>query len=90
MVSEKIRVSLYGRARTPVALPLAPATLLTVGRKWRWLAMRFGRVIINSARGLGAEVSALGVEVLSADSMGTLRATEFHAALDALDSVGFH
>ena len=50
----------------------------------------FAGVIIDRGGGLGAEVAGLGVEIQSADAVGTVRARELHAALDALDSVGFH
>ena len=52
--------------------------------------VRFGGVSIDYGCGLGAEVAGFRVEVQCADAMGTLRAGELHAALDALDSVGFH
>jgi len=52
--------------------------------------VRFGSVIIDHGCSLGAEVARLGVEVQRADAVRTLRAGELHAALDALDSVGFH
>jgi len=51
--------------------------------------MRFGGVIIDRGCGLGAEVAALRVEVQRADAVCTLRARKVHAALDALDAVGF-
>jgi len=50
----------------------------------------FAGVIIDRGGGLRAKVTRLGVEVQSADAVGTVRARELHAALDALDSVGFH
>ena len=52
--------------------------------------MRFAGVIIDSGCGLGAEIAGLRVEVQRADAVGTLRAGELHAVLDALDSVSFH
>ena len=52
--------------------------------------MRFGGVIVEGGSGLGAKVTALGVEIEGADAVGTVGAGELHAALDALDFVGFH
>jgi hypothetical protein len=70
---------------------LAPAALLTVGRRnHHGFVVRFAGVIVDRSCGLGAEVAGLGVEVQSADAVGTVRASKPHAALDALDSVGFH
>ena len=70
---------------------LAPAALLTIGRgNYRGCRVRFCCVVIDRGRGLGAEIAALGVEVQRADAVCTLRAGELHAALDALNSVGFH
>ena len=45
---------------------------------------------VDGGCGLGAEVAGFGVEIYGADAVGTLSAVELHAALDALDSVGFH
>ena len=50
----------------------------------------FCGVSIDRGCGLGAEVARLGVEIQRADTVGTVRAGELHAALDALDSIGFH
>ena len=70
---------------------LAPGALLTIGGgNYRGCRVRFAGVIINRGRGLGAEVAALGVEVQRADAVRALRASELHAALNALDSIGFH
>jgi hypothetical protein len=70
---------------------LAPDALESVGgRNYHWLVMRFGGVIVNGGGGLGAKVSGFGIEVECADTVGAMRAGELHAALDALDSVGFH
>ena len=52
--------------------------------------MRLGGVIVDHGRGLGAEVAGFRVEVQRADAVFTLRAGELHAALDALNFVGFH
>ena len=52
--------------------------------------VRFGGVVVHGGGGLRAEVSGFGVEVESADAVGTVGAGEFHAALDALDAIGFH
>ena len=52
--------------------------------------MRFCCVVVDCGRGLGAEVAALRVEVQGADAVCTLGAGELHAALDALDFIGFH
>lgn len=45
---------------------------------------------VDCGCGLSAQVAGLGVEVYGADAVSTLSAVELHAALDALDSVGFH
>ena len=47
-------------------------------------------VSIDCGRGLGAEVAHSCVEVQGADAVPTDGAGELHAALDALDSIGFH
>jgi len=52
--------------------------------------VRFGGVIVDCGGGLGAEIARLGVELESADGVGTMSAVELHAALDALDSISFH
>jgi hypothetical protein len=52
--------------------------------------VRFGGVIVDRGCGLGTEVASLFVEIKSAHAVGTVRAVELHAALDALDSIGFH
>jgi hypothetical protein len=70
---------------------LAPDALLTIGGgNYQGCVVRFGGVIIDHGCGLGAEVARLRVEVQRADAVFTLHAGELHAALDALDSVGFH
>ena len=70
---------------------LAPGALLTIGRGNHWgCGVRFAGVIVDCGRGLSAEVAALRVEVQRADAVCALRAGELHAALDALDSIGFH
>ncbi len=70
---------------------LAPGALLTIGgRNYQGRVVRLGGVSIDQGCGLGAEVAGFRVELQCADAMGTLRAGELHAALDALDSVGFH
>ncbi len=70
---------------------LAPAALLTVGRRnYHGFVVRFGGVIIDGGSGLSAEVARFGVEIQRADAVGAARAVELHAALDALDSVGLH
>src|SRR6267378_3531046 len=70
---------------------LAPGALLTVGRgNYRGCGVRFAGVIVDCGRSLSAEVAALRVEVQRADAVCALRAGELHAALDALDSIGFH
>jgi hypothetical protein len=63
---------------------------LSVGRDDEGRGMHSGSVIIDGGCGLGAEISGLGVEIERADAVGTVRAQELHAALDALDSVCFH
>jgi hypothetical protein len=69
----------------------APGALLTIGRRnYRGCRVRFAGVIIDRGCGLSAEVAALGVEVQRADAVCTLGAGELHAALDALDFIGFH
>jgi hypothetical protein len=47
-------------------------------------------VIVDGGCGLGAEITGFGVEIERADAVGTVRANELHAALDALDSIGLH
>jgi hypothetical protein len=70
---------------------LAPGALLAIGGgNYHGDVVRFGGVIIDRGCGLGAEVAGPRVEIERADAVGTLRAGELHAALDALDSVGFH
>ena len=70
---------------------LAPGALLTIrGGDYRGCGVRFAGVIVDRGRGLGAEIAALRVEVQRADAVCTLRAGELHAALDALDLIGFH
>jgi hypothetical protein len=70
---------------------LAPTALLAVGGgDYQWFVVRFRGVIIDGGRGLGAEVARFGVEIQRADAVGTARAIELHATLDALDSVGLH
>ena len=49
-----------------------------------------GCVIVDGSCGLGAQVALLGVEIERAYTVGTVRAVKLHAALDALESVGFH
>jgi hypothetical protein len=50
----------------------------------------FAGVIVHRGCSLGAEVSGFGIEVEGADAVSAMRAGELHAALDALDPVGFH
>ena len=70
---------------------LAPSALLTIGRgDYHGRRVRFAGVIIDRGGGLGAEVAALRVEVQRGDAVCTLGAGELHAALDALDFIGFH
>jgi hypothetical protein len=45
---------------------------------------------VDGGSSLGAEVADFCVEIQGADAMGTLFAAELHAALDALDAIGFH
>jgi hypothetical protein len=52
--------------------------------------VRFGGVIVDRGCGLGAEVAGSCVEIEGADAVGAVRAGKLHAALDALDSIGFH
>src|ERR1017187_11024320 len=47
-------------------------------------------MIVDCGGGLSAQVAESGVEIQGADAVGTVRTGELHAALDALDSVGFH
>ena len=70
---------------------LAPGALLTVGGgNYHGHVMGFGGVLVDHGCSLSAEIAGLGVEVQRADAVFTLRAGELHAALDALNSVGFH
>lgn len=70
---------------------LAPTALLAIRRRnyHRRLVRRSG-VGIDCGGGLGAEISNFGVKIQSCDAVGALLARELHAALDALDSIGFH
>jgi hypothetical protein len=69
---------------TPIALP-------AIGRgKYQRFMVHFRGVIVDHRRGLGAEVARFRVEIESADGVGTVSASELHAAFDALDSVKFH
>ena len=52
--------------------------------------MRSARVSINRGRGLGAKIAGFGVEIECADAVRAMCAVELHAALDALNFVGFH
>ena len=47
-------------------------------------------VIVDRRRGLGAEVARFRVEIEGADGVGTVSASELHAAFDALDPIGLH
>lgn len=70
---------------------LAPAALLTIrGRNYHGFAVGLGCVGVDRGCGLGAEVSDLRVEIERANAVGTMHTGELHAALDALDFVGFH
>jgi hypothetical protein len=70
---------------------LPPAALLTIcGRNYHGLMVSLGRVKIDGGCSLSAEVSGLGIEIERADAMRTVNAGKLHAALDALDFVGFH
>ena len=64
---------------------------MTVGRRdHQSLVVRFGYVIVDCGGSLGAQVTALGVELESADAVGAVEAVELHSTLDALDAIGFH
>jgi len=52
--------------------------------------MRFSGVLVDGGCGLGAKVAGLGVKIQRADAVITVRAGEFHAALDALNLIGLH
>ena len=54
------------------------------------LVVSFGGVLVHGGGGLGAEVSGFGIEVEGADAVRAMGADESHAALDALDAIGFH
>ena len=70
---------------------LAPAALLAVGcGNDHRLAVNFAGVTIDGGCGLGTEVAGFRVEVERADDVFTLGTGELHAALDALDAIGFH
>ena len=72
-------------------MKLAPAALLAVGRRdHHGRLVRRGGVRIDCGSGLGAEIPNFGVKLQSCDAMGALLARELHAALNALDSIGFH
>jgi hypothetical protein len=66
----------------------APDALLGVeGGKHYRLVVDAGGVAIDGGGGLGAEVAVAGVEVESADVVGTVGAGKLHASLDAGDGV---
>ena len=89
MVPKKARGELV-RAPDFEAL-LAPCALLTFGGgNDQGLVVRFGGVIVNRGCGLRTQVSGLRIEIERGDAVGTVRAGELHAALNALDSIGFH
>jgi hypothetical protein len=69
---------------------LAPAALLAVGGNNGWGCVHFAGMIVDGGCGLSAEVARLRVEVERANAVVTMRTSKFHAAFDALDSVGFH
>lgn len=52
--------------------------------------MGIAGVLVDGGCGLGAEVACLWIEIECADAVGAMRTGELHAALDALDAVGFH
>ena len=69
---------------------LAPAALLIGQGDGQGFVVRSGGVIVDRGRCLGAEVAGFRVEIQRAHDVITPRAGEPHAALDALDPVGFH
>jgi hypothetical protein len=69
---------------------LAPAALLAVGGNNHWGCVHFAGMIVDGGCGLRAKVAGLRVEVERANAVVTVRASKFHTAFDALDSVGFH
>lgn len=74
-----------------VSKNLAPGALLTIRRgNHQWFVVRFAGVMVDRGCGLGAEVAGFCVEIERAHAVGTVRAGELHAALDALDSIGLH
>jgi len=50
----------------------------------------FTGVVVDRCCGLRAKVSNFGIKVERADTVLAMRASELHAALDPLDSIGFH
>lgn len=52
--------------------------------------MGLGGVIVNRGGGLGSQIAGFRIEVVGADAVIATGTGELHAALDALDSVGFH
>ncbi len=52
--------------------------------------MGFTGVVVDRRCGLGSKVSNFGIEIERADTVLAMRASELHATLDPLDSVGFH
>jgi hypothetical protein len=50
----------------------------------------FAGVVVDRRCGLGSKVSNSGIKIERADTVLAVRASELHAALDALDSIGFH
>ena len=52
--------------------------------------VRLGGVMVDGGRGLGAQVAGFRIEIERGDAVGTARARELYAVLDALGPVGFH
>ena len=70
---------------------LAPAAQLRFGGRYgHGCVVDFGGVVVDGSGGLGAEVADSHVEVESTDAVFALGAGELHAALDAMNLVGFH
>jgi hypothetical protein len=73
------------------AIPkLAPTTLLAVGGNDYRRGVRFAGMIVNGGCSLGPKVPDSRIEIERAHAVLAMRASELHATLDPLYSIGFH
>jgi hypothetical protein len=77
-------------AQSGVGWKLAPYARAFGGRNDQRFMVRFGGVIVDGGCRLSANIAGFGVEISGADSVGTMRAAELHAAFDAFNTIGFH